>query len=424
MPSLKREPHGSTGTPEGFQVPPYGVVRVFLGLTLVGGILAGGFAFAKAVWWKPDLTSRPISQESVDRVDPEPIHFEHRMPNLNMSLADSAVIDKLDPVHFEKLSASQALHLLGAFGLDARFRDERFSSGRDLLELLTNDSLATKYFGHPVMLSTRYGVRPASGTRFGRATQAHRDQLFCCLAQLGLAIEFPMVVQGKARQFGDIFRDSIANFHLGQEEIEFTAIAYALYLPPNRAWINKLDEKYTFDDLVEELLRRQPNKSHCCGAHLVEAMIVIDRVDAEFEPILSETSRNRLRERLDLIVNTVLQKQADDGSWGPQWYYDLVSKDARNWTPSDTETEGRLLATGHITQWLAHLSPEQYPLDDSVFRRAVAWLNQTTAEVDQDFVFDNFCPCSHAAWCIDRFGRAAGPPILATDSSRSSAVAK
>jgi hypothetical protein len=155
-------------------------------------------------------------------------------------------------------------------------------------------------------------------------------------------------------------------------------------------------------------------------------MVVVDRVDREFHPILSETWRNRLRDRLDLIVKTILQEQAPDGSWGPQWYYDLLSEDAsrEDFTPSDVNTENRLLATGHVTQLLTYLSPEQYPLDSSVFRRAVAWLNHTTAEVDEDFVHDNFCPCSHAAWCLDQFGRASGTAGPASDNNRSYAVAK
>jgi hypothetical protein len=337
------------------------------------------------------------------------------------------IVNKVKPSNRtgeSKLSVSRCLHLLVALGVDAHFEDSHFSSGMDLLRLLTHSQEATEYFGHPVMLSTPYGVRPLNDSHFRRASEAHRDQLFCCFAQLGVAIDHPMTVQGKPCTFGDVFRDSIANFHLGQKELEFTAIAYALYFPPHRAWVNKFNEEYTFDHLAIELLGRDLNKTFCCGAHLVEALIVISRVDSECEPILSDTSRNRIRERLDLICKTIVQRQASDGSWGPQWYYDLLSANARHQTPYDTPLEGRLLATGHITQCLAHLPRKQYPLEDSVLRRAVAWLDRTTATLDEAFIRKHFCPCSHAAWCLDHFGRAAGTATLGSEPNGSASVSK
>lgn len=372
---------------------------------------------------------KPLSYESFALLREKPIQLGANTPSIILKTSDDfgSIFNKLDPSNQKdklKLSASQCLHLLTAFGLDAKFADRRFPSGKDLLRVLTDSRQATEYFGHPVMLSTRHGVRPCSGKDFELASQAHRDQLLSCVAQLGVAFDYPLIVEGEPREFGDIIRDSIANFHLGQEEIEFTAIAYALYLPPNRAWINKLGEEYTFDDLVNELLRRELNQSHCFGAHLVEAMTVIDRVDSEFDPILSKTSRSQLREHLDLVVKTILREQDDDGSWGPQWHYDLLSDDARHRAPSETKTQNRLLATAHITQLLARLSLKRYPLDRSMFRRAVAWLNYTTAEVDQDFVFNNFCPCTHAAWCLSRFGGDSSPPTLVSDHNTLSTVAE
>ena len=366
--------------------------------------------------------TKPVSYEYLNLILEKPIQLKANTPPIGLEIGDDfgQIIDKLDPsnqTNESKLSASQCLHLLSALGLEANFSDHRFSSGLDLLGLLTNSRQAKEYFGHPVLLSTRFGVRPTNGTQFGLASQAHRDQLLCCFAQLGVPIDYPLVVEGQPRQFRDILRDSIANFHLLQEELEFTAIAYALCLPPNRAWTNKLGEIYTFDDLVEVIMRRELNGSHCLGAHLVEAMIYIHRVDSEVDPILSETWRGRLQQRLDKIATTILEGQADDGSWGPQWHYGLLSESARHRTPSDIEPVKRLLATGHITQCIALMSPERNPLNSSVLRRAVSWLNHTTAAVDREFIRTNFCPCCHAAWCLKQFSGAAKPAFVSAPQS-------
>jgi hypothetical protein len=363
---------------------------------------------------------KPVSHDSLAQVRATPIHLARNVRSSRIEWTRNdfgAIVSSLDPSRGDvsKLSASNCLHLLAALGLEARFADKRLANGNALLSLLTDSEQATEYFGNPVLLRTPYGVRPVSDSHFKLAAQAHRDQLLCCLAQLGIPLGHPIIVERHRCTFGEVLGDSIANFHLRQEELEFTAIAYALYLPPHRAWTNKFGETYCFDDLVSELLQRGLYESHCYGAHLIEAMAVIDGVDRDIQPVLSEASRQQLRNRLAIVVAEVLRCQARDGSWGPLWSYGIPSPARpQGWTPRDDDWEERLLVTAHITQFLASLPAKHFTIEDPVFARAITWLDEATAHVDQRFIAENYCPCSHAAWCLNECRRDAPPSNAAT----------
>ena len=113
---------------------------------------------------------------------------------------------------------------------------------------------------------------------------------------------FPMSASGKPFTLHDLVADSIANFHLGQEEIEWTALTYISWLPPERQWTNKFGETFTFDQLATELMRRRFEEATCVGSHVVQAMVVLLRVDREVCSVLSQDVRTIMVKRLRDIV--------------------------------------------------------------------------------------------------------------------------
>ena len=155
-----------------------------------------------------------------------------------------------------KPNSSYLLHLLRVHGKSGRVEGGEPSSGEAILKLFTDERAGASYFGQSPL------VRTASGVRFptqekppidDRSLEQHRDQTLAAFGELGLPLSHPLNLGDRPASLRDVLRDSIANFHPRQEEIAWTAMAYALYLPPIRAWVNRYGERFTFDDLADEL---------------------------------------------------------------------------------------------------------------------------------------------------------------------------
>jgi hypothetical protein len=219
------------------------------------------------------------------------------------------------------------------------------------------------------------------------------------MTQLGLPLSFPIKIGGESYTLRDILRDAIASFDLHQGEIEWTAIAYATYLPPYRQWINKFGDRYSFDDLVKELLKRRFDRGSCCGCHVLEGMIVLERTDRQVAHLLSDEVRRQLQTRLREVVATAIAHQACDGSWGPDWHLGLEPPSGNDESPDRQSEELRLLATSHLAHSLMYLSGDRR-VPSSVLLRAGKWLHATLERANPAFVRENLCPCCHGAWVV------------------------
>jgi hypothetical protein len=198
----------------------------------------------------------------------------------------------------------------------------------------------------------------------------------------------------------DVLRDSIANFHTHQKELEWTALAYALYLPPVREWTNRFGERATFDDLVEELLARELRTSSCCGTHVVYTLTILARVDQQI-PVLGATARQRLWQRLRDVIQVVRASQAADGGWSADWYRRLTPQlepPPVNARPDQPNI--RLTATGHLAEWLLYV-PEELDVPQSSVLRAGRWLYDMVRDPPPAVIANQFCPYSHAV-CVLR----------------------
>jgi hypothetical protein len=323
-----------------------------------------------------------------------------RQPLIRMSAEEARWLDaQISPPPNASASVSECYHLLRAHGVNGRFAHPDVSSFQRIIDLLTNEKESLRYFGRPALVRTRHGVRfPTKGETSGPgegALEAHRDQGLAVLAEQGFPLSHPLSVAGESYALVDVLLDSISSFHLQQRELSWTALAYALYLPPTREWTNKYGEKYGFDDLTRELIKRSFDEESCAGTHLLYAMTILDRVNAQ-TPILSDTVRAELRGRLQTAIEHAIRSQSQDGSWPIAWY-DPPSQRERN----AGESDGRLLATGHLAEWMLYL-PDDLRIDGEVMRRAGCWLNQRLREVAPEEHWRSVCPFTHAVCVVKR----------------------
>lgn len=146
--------------------------------------------------------------------------------------------------------------------------------------------------------------------------EAHRDQLLAVLGEIGIPLDAPVTTDRGPKPLRGLLDDSVANFSLDQGEIEWTALAYALYLPPQRQWTDKFGTAFQFDQLARELMRRELGEQRACsGTHLLYSLAVLCRVD-ESEPVLSQDTRRELRRYLAAMSDRAAASQRIDGSWG------------------------------------------------------------------------------------------------------------
>jgi hypothetical protein len=301
----------------------------------------------------------------------------------------------------EALSSSLSLHLVSAFGSEISTRNKEGVEEK-LLDLVLDQDRAIEVFGHPTLFESAFGIRPYARPEAGRGSQTHHDQLLCCLAQVGVGPSVHCKVNGRDRTVADLLSDSVADFYISKKELAFTAIAYAHLLPPRQSWTNKFGEEVSFSDVVDELLSRDIGDSHCFGTHLFEAMIVISRVDREYGPILSPARRESLDDRIKELTINALDQQLADGSWGSQWFKPASLRSGYD-DGKVLDQQSKLLVSGHLIQMLAKLS-EQPQIEDYVFQKGVRWLDIVTSQLGDEDIKKGFCPCSHAAWCLNHFG--------------------
>jgi hypothetical protein len=299
-----------------------------------------------------------------------------------------------------KPSSPYLLHLLRVYGKSGRVEGGEPSSGEAILELFTEEGAGAAYFGRSPLVRTASGVRFPTQERptiDDRSLERHRDQTLAAFGELGLPLSYPLKVGDRPASLRDVLRDSIANFHRRQEEIAWTAMAYALYLPPIGAWVNRYGERFTFDELAGELLRRPMDKESCGGTHLLYALMLLARVDRE-APVLSEAARARLVAHLARCVAVVERTQQPDGSWPAWWNHELLPGGHPSEASAIDEDGNRLLMTGHLAEWLLYL-PEDVARPRSALTRAGEWLRGRLRAASRQDKEAAVCPYSHAV-CV------------------------
>lgn len=299
-----------------------------------------------------------------------------------------------------KPSSSYLLHLLRVHGKSGRVEGGELSSGEAILKLLTEERAGAAFFGQSPLVRTASGVRFPSQEKPSiddRSLEQHRDQTLAAFGELGLPLTYPLKVGDRPASLRDVLRDSIANFHRRQEEIAWTAMAYALYLPPIRAWVNRYGERFTFDDLSDELERRPMDKESCGGTHLLYALTLLARVNAE-APVLSEAARARLVAHLGRCVAVVERTQQPDGSWPAWWNHELLPGGHPSGGSIVDDDASRLLMTGHLAEWLLYL-PADVPRPRSALARAGDWLRGRMRAASRQDEEGTVCPYSHAV-CV------------------------
>ncbi len=375
---------------------------------------AGGIVAIAILSWV--LLHEPVNEHrtiqgprsGAESISGIPLRIESRNRALLSPDSDEAVAvtRMLREPRSEPLNVSTCCHFLRLYGLGP-FSHARFTSGRDVVDALTNQERSKVVLGEPMFFPTRSGIRYREIAIQTISTgENHRDFCLANFAELGLPLSTPMTVADGTYSLHDLLRDSVENFTIDQTELGWTAIAYALYMHESGGWTNRYGESFRFDDVARKLIQAPLGRASCAGAHLLYAMTILARADST-ERFLTETAREELLGHLRKLSRQAVTSQSPDGFWRLNWFVERDRKSAPP-TPEFDDLGARLLATGHLVEWLELLPEELQPPDDC-YIRAARWLGAGIREKTPIVKPGDLCPCVHAVCSVRKLlGQKAG----------------
>lgn len=293
-------------------------------------------------------------------------------------------------------------HALRLWGIDATFPDPQCLSGREMRQLLLDHQQFKAAWGdqtNPLLIDTDSGIRVR--VQQGLATSSHVDHTLAGLAEVGTPLSFPVHTRAGKTTVRALLAHSLREFSLNQVETEWSALSYALYLPPAKRWKSRDGQEITFDRLANRLMRQELSQGVCFGNHRLHALVVLLRADEQSGSaharksgysVLSASTRSNIVNHLKEATEILVRNQHPEGYWSRSWAEDGSEHSA------EALAEGlraRILATGHCMEWWALAPEELHPPGDCLVR-AGQWLCRTIETLSDQQVQNQYGPLSHA----------------------------
>ncbi len=278
---------------------------------------------------------------------------------------------------------AQVDHSLRLWGLRDPFADPGLLPSWEMLRrLLDHEQFALVYRDAQAPLLIDDGETEGVGVRVGadNASASHVDHTLATLAEIGLPLSTPVRTVLRETTAREILERSLRDFSLNQTEVEWSALAYALFLPPVSRWVTSEGQEMSFDRLADRLMRERLPDGVCSANHRLYGLATFLRVDDQMTaageaPILEDASRRRIVEFLGQATDAFVRHQHTGGFWNFDW------PSATPATLEPTEREGdrlsdRIIVTGHALEWWA-LAPEEVQPPRPVVVAAARWLIDT-----------------------------------------------
>lgn len=336
--------------------------------------------------------AEPLSQP-IPRSTPlviEPLYDDPRIAS-DEELAD--VLRKLQPrFPKEKLRPNLVEHALRTWWIRAKFQDPEVMSGEAMKDYLTDHGKYLASWGgdmQPLLSDREAGV----SVRWGKAEGAsvHHDHWLACLTEAGIGLDEPVFTPNRERTIADVLHQSLSDFRVDETEVEWSAMAFGLWLAPIREWRLADGRQVSFDDLADRLMRGDNRFGVCSGTHRLYSLAVLLRLDMEFD-ILSDRARGDLEAHLREIRDLIAVSQREDGRWTGTWAQGAAAATGN----LDEPLYKQIIATGHHLEWMA-IVPEEFHVPREQMYRAADWLITTTRNTPDEQILGMYTFFSHVA---------------------------
>lgn len=335
------------------------------------------------------LQAETFQPVRIPREEPYRIQPLYNRPDIVSDDDLAAVLEKIQPRFSPReMKPNHIEHALRTWGVTATFQNPNALSGQAMLEFLTDHGAYIESWGEsvrPLLEEKPTGIRIRWGTETGASY--HHDHYLACVTEAGAPLNTPIF--GPSRRddtLYDVIQESLRDFRLDEREIEWTAMAFGLWIAPTKEWIGSGGRHYSFDLLAKRLLRGEKQIGVCSGTHRVYSLVLLIRLDDDFD-ILTDPIRSEVYAHLESVRDLIMVSQFPDGSWPGNWSDGKEAVDH----PDDEEFHKKIIATGHHLEWLSIAPPDLHPPEEQI-RKAVDWIVQVTKsqsrkEVQQRFTF-------------------------------------
>ena len=303
----------------------------------------------------------------------------------------AAVLAKVRPKFaIEKLKSNYVEHALRTWWLNAKFHDPKVMSGEALKDHLVDHGQFLASWGDkipPLLQDRPDGV----AIRWGKeeCASVHHDHWLACLTEAGINLHEPVFTPNRRREINDVLQEALRDFRLDEAEVEWSALAFGLWIAPQKTWTTRTGRELSFDLMAERLMRGHKRFGVCNGTHRVYSLMVLVRLDDDHD-ILSDAMREQVMEHLRSVRDLIMVSQFPDGHWPSNWSEgaDAVAK------PVNDELYKQVIATGHHLEWLAIAPQELHPPREQILK-AADWVIKTTIEQTDSDIGQRYTFFSH-----------------------------
>jgi hypothetical protein len=191
-------------------------------------------------------------------------------------------------------------------------------------------------------IPTSHGLDVRTGPFF--VGQGHQDQFIAEMAQWGMLLDRPFVVNGRGYTFEDFVRHSQARASTqNRQELSWAILIIGQYRGTTVSWVNERGEKLDFDDIVRYEVHEPIDTAACGGTHRLFGLSWVYHLHmqrggtktAVWQDLVAKTDEYKQRAR---------RFQNPDGSFSSRY----LAGPGRSGDP-----QLRIGTTGHVLEWLA-----------------------------------------------------------------------
>jgi hypothetical protein len=333
----------------------------------------------------------PVARRTAHRI--EPLYNDPQVVN-DDELA--AVLDRIVPEFAgDDMQPNYLEHALRAWGVEATFQEPGVLSGAEMRDFLLDHRQQREFLGDspPLLVDGPWGVGVRWEQPFDPRASAHHDHLLASLSEAGVTLDQPVFPpSGYRATFNTVFQQALYDFRLDELETDWSALSFALWLPPEVTRFRSGDGRMlTFDLLARRLMRGHKNLGVCSGTHRVYTLVVLWRLNEELDgAMLSDAAREEVWEYLVRVRDLITASQFADGHWPANWADGARAVE----DPANDAEHERVIATGHHLEWLAIAPLELHPPREQI-RKAADWIIATTVAKSREQVRQTYTFYSH-----------------------------
>lgn len=334
----------------------------------------------------------PLPRIAIPREHPLSVGPLYDDPELVSDEQLAAVLRKVRPKFPpEQLKPNFVEHALRTWGLAARFEDPAVMSGEQLKDFLVDHGRYLASWGDttkPLLEDRADGV----AVRWGKETGAsvHHDHWLASLTEAGISLHEPVFTpQRRDRTIHAVLQAALCDFDLDEREVEWSAMAFGLWLPPQTTWTTRDGRELSFDLIARRLMRGDRNLGVCCGTHRVYSLMLLVRLDDEHD-ILSDPVRAEAWAWLEQVRDQLIASQFEDGHWPSNWPEGRQAVEH----PVNDPRHKQVIATGHHLEWLAIAPKELHPPRERI-HKAAEWVIRTTLEQSESDILERYTFFTH-----------------------------